>query len=109
MVTPTYDQTLEKLNHAEWKNNITIAREIANDLSIDASKINRMRMNPILRKIESDGLAIHRENYEDSARVHARGGRPVFEYKLTEEGVRTRYEKSKARSGLDALVDPANA
>lgn len=106
MARVTELEVYDALNHTEWHDAFRVRKEIASVRNVAPDSLPLHRFYPLLRSLETEGFTQSRENYEDTERVRRRGGRPVFEYRLTEDGIRKRVELHQKEGGIEGMLSP---
>lgn len=95
------------LHPTAWKDAETIAKEICLDEGLAEDTVSAVRVVVAADGLREEGLAEFRLNYEDAARVKAREGNGVAEYRLTQTGYKRRCEPHDA--DLDGDLVPSTA
>ena len=104
MIKVSYEEVFSKLSLSTWKTNLVILEEIARSKGILNNEIDFSSVCSNIYRLKRKGYAISRECSNDQERVAIRGGRPYFEYLLTQDGQRIRDESSL--NGLELVLLP---
>jgi DNA-binding PadR family transcriptional regulator len=103
----TEKDVLDCLSHVEWKRGLQILDEIAAKWGVSKFSFRgpSLALYVTLRNLEEDGWIEHREAELTQEERESGDDGPAREYRLTEGGVRERYERDqKITVGIPDLL-----